>query len=103
MILVVQPHSLRSLESVWEETASSISAQSGTLTEVGGGAGNFGRINQFMTPALHVFVWAAKSAVKECGEQLREGALASRDTADDMEKTDTEVATMMGGGSHSCP
>lgn len=97
MILAVDPSGLRSVAAAWEEASLAASSQRATVTSVGGGAENFGRINQFMTPALAGFVALAVRAAEECGELWQEGALAATDTATDLVLVDEAVARAMGG------
>lgn len=98
MILAVDPEGLRSLAEVWDDTARAVAEHRSTVASVGAGAENFGRINQFLTPALIGFVLAASRVAQECGDQWQEGALAARDTANDIHLVDVGVARTMGGG-----
>ena len=102
MTLDVHPDSLRSLGHVWSRAADAFPAHAETLAGVGEGSEHFGRINQFMTPALVVFVWKARDLARECGELMEQAVWAARATAQDLEETDAEVARLMGGGNAEC-
>ncbi|WP_110240888.1 hypothetical protein [Nocardioides gilvus] len=97
MNLDVHPDSLRSFGRVWDQAADALPPQAETLAGVSAGADHFGRINQFLTPAVSVFVWQARGLAKECGELMELGAWAVRATARDLEETDAGVARLMGG------
>lgn len=98
MILVVDPEGLLALARDWDQTAQAVADHRSDVASVGAGAQNFGRINQYMTPALVGFVMAASRVAQECGDQWQEGALAARDTANDLHLVDAGVARALGGG-----
>lgn len=92
MTLVVDPEALRTLAEAWEATGRATARQATTVRGVGAGAHQFGRIHQFVTPALDWFVERAVRAVEHAGEEWERGALALRDTARDVVDTDRGVA-----------
>ncbi|MBE7325359.1 hypothetical protein IEQ44_11905 [Nocardioides sp. Y6] len=98
MILEVDGDRLRALAGAWEETGDSVSAHRTTIASVGSGGQDFGRLNQFLTPALLGFVHLATRAAERCGDTWQQGALAARDTANDIHLVDLEVARALGGG-----
>lgn len=98
MTLDVHPESLRTLGRLWEDAAKTTQSHGETLTSVGAGGHQFGRINQFLVPALVGFVALTRDAALAQGEQWEEGAIALRKSTLDLESTDGDVARLMGGG-----
>lgn len=96
MILLVDTDAMRRLAQRWDESAEATSRGAATVAGVRGGAENFGRLNQFLTPALRGFTTVAEGAVRRSAEQWADGALAARDTALDVESTDDAVARGFG-------
>lgn len=97
MTIDVHPDSLRTFGRTWDQAADAMPAQAETLAAVGHGADNFGPINQFLTPAVSVFVGRARDLAQECGEHMEQAAWAVRGAADDLETADADVARLMGG------
>lgn len=97
MNLEVHPDSLQSFAQKWGQAADVMSTHAETLAGVGEGADNFGRINQFFTPVLALFVWQARDLATECGELMDQAVGALCATVRDLEDTDARVASLMRG------
>lgn len=95
MTLDVHPESLQSLGRCWDRAAQDAPTYVETLSSVGAGGHQFGRLNQFLVPALTGFVAATRLAVIASGEQWDECAVALRQSALDLQTTDGDVARLM--------
>lgn len=98
MTIDVHPESLRTLGRHWDRAAREAQSHGETLASVGVGGHQFGRINQFLTPALVLFMAGLRQVALAQGEQWEEGAVALRQSALDLELTDGDIARLL---SHS--
>lgn len=95
MTIDVHPESLRALSRQWDDAAGSSRTHGETLSSVGAGGHQFGRINQLLTPALVVFMAGLRQVALAQGEQWEEGAVALRQSALDLELTDGDIARLL--------
>ena len=102
MTLTARPDLLHDLADRLDEAADLISTHTCTVGAMSTSTAAFGVVNQFMTPVLNGFIQSSRFLASECAQQLRLGAVAARETGDDMVRIDAWASRMMGGEGSPC-